>query len=445
MKRILIVYFTFLSSVLLSQTLLLEDNFDYSTGTLTTVTVNWTEAPTGSTDIQVATGNLSYTNYPSSNIGKLIVLDGGAAGRSGVYRTFSTQTSAGVTVYGSFLLNVTSTTDMDINSSSGDYFANFQNSAISQIRSYIYVRQGSGSSKYSIGLAKSSSASLSWYGTELDINVTYLIVIGYSIVSGTDNDISKLWINPDLSGSEPSADISVSSGSDATDIASIQFRQRSKSGDMQIDGVRVADAWSQAPLPVELTSFTSNVNGNKVVLNWQTATEVNNYGFEVERSAISHQLSAESRQPNADSWSRIGFVQGNGNSNSPKNYSFTDVPLGGKVFKYRLKQIDFNGAFEYSKEVTAVLQNLASYKLEQNYPNPFNPVTKISYTIPQKAFVRLRVYDMLARQICELVNSDQEAGRYEALFDAANLPSGSYFYKLEAGKYVEVKKLLLVK
>ena len=119
--------------------------------------------------------------------------------------------------------------------------------------------------------------------------------------------------------------------------------------------------------------------------------------------------------------------------------------MGGKVFKYRLKQIDFNGAFEYSKEVTAVLQNIASYKLEQNYPNPFNPVTKISYTIPQKAFVRLRVYDMLARQICELVNSDQEAGRYEALFDAANLPSGSYFYKLEAGKYVEVKKLLLVK
>ena len=141
----------------------------------------------------------------------------------------------------------------------------------------------------------------------------------------------------------------------------------------------------------------------------------------------------------------IGFIKGSGNSNSPKNYSYTDEPLGGKVFKYRLKQIDFNGAFEYSKEVTAVLQNIASYKLEQNYPNPFNPVTKISYTIPEKAFVRLRVYDMLARQICELVNSDQEAGRYEALFDAANLPSGSYFYKLEAGKYVEVKKLLLVK
>ena len=196
-------------------------------------------------------------------------------------------------------------------------------------------------------------------------------------------------------------------------------------------------ATNTAALPVELTSFTSNVHGNKVDLNWQTATEVNNYGFEIERRQTSNVKS--------ETWEMIGFIKGSGNSNSPKNYSYTDEPLGGKVFKYRLKQIDFNGAFEYSKEVTAVLQNIASYKLEQNYPNPFNPVTKISYTIPEKAFVRLRVYDMLARQICELVNSDQEAGRYEALFDAANLPSGSYFYKLEAGKYVEVKKLLLVK
>jgi len=202
---------------------------------------------------------------------------------------------------------------------------------------------------------------------------------------------------------------------------------------------------NETVLPVELTSFTSNVIGNKVELNWQTATEVNNYGFEVQRLAVSNQLLANSQELNANGWSKIGFVQGNGNSNSPKNYSFTDHPTGGKEFKYRLKQIDFDGSFEYSYEITARLENVSTYKLDQNYPNPFNPYTKISYTIPQRAYVHLRVYDMLAKKVAELVNTIQESGRYEVTFDGSNLPSGAYFYKLEAGNYVEVKKLLLVK
>jgi len=189
-------------------------------------------------------------------------------------------------------------------------------------------------------------------------------------------------------------------------------------------------------LPVELTSFTSNVIGNKVELHWRTATEVNNYGFEVQRSVVGGQQSA---------WTSLGFVRGNGNCNSTKNYSFTDQPASGKEFKYRLKQIDIDGSFEYSFEITAKLENVSAYKLDQNYPNPFNPYTKISYTVPQRAYVHLRVYDMLAKEVVELVNTMQESGRYEVTFDGTNLPSGAYFYKLEAGNYVEVKKLLLVK
>ncbi len=207
------------------------------------------------------------------------------------------------------------------------------------------------------------------------------------------------------------------------------------SGNEKIDNVQLQS--SDNPLPVELTSFTSNVIGNKVELNWRTATEVNNYGFEIERGQTSNVKSG--------TWEKIGFVQGNGNSNSLKNYSFTDQPTGGKEFKYRLKQIDFDGTFEYSFEITAKLGNVSNYKLDQNYPNPFNPNTKISYTIPQRAYVHLRVYDMLAKQVAELVNTTQESGRYEATFDGSNLPSGVYFYKLEAENYIEVKKLLLVK
>ena len=191
-----------------------------------------------------------------------------------------------------------------------------------------------------------------------------------------------------------------------------------------------------SPLPVELTSFTSNVVDNKVTLNWSTATEVNNYGFEIQRIAVSDQRSA---------WEKIGFVQGHGNSNSTKNYSFTDKPTGGIEFQYRLKQIDFNGAFEYSEITSAILENVNEFKLEQNFPNPFNPTTRISYTLPVRTNVRLRVYDILAQVVAELTNGNQEAGRYEVTFDGSNLPSGAYFYKLEAGNYVEVKKLLLVK
>ncbi len=198
----------------------------------------------------------------------------------------------------------------------------------------------------------------------------------------------------------------------------------------------IDDFFIDNALPVELTSFTSTVNENKVTLKWTTATEVNNYGFEIQRLLVNSQRSA---------WENIGFVQGNGNSNSPKNYTFIDEPSGGKEFRYRLKQIDFNGAFEYSEIVDAILENVSEFKLDQNFPNPFNPSTKISYTIPIKTNVKLHVYNLLAQMVAELANGIQEAGRYEVTFDGNNLPSGVYFYKLEAGNYAEVKKLLLVK
>lgn len=194
-----------------------------------------------------------------------------------------------------------------------------------------------------------------------------------------------------------------------------------------------SSATNNAVLPVELISFSAYTNNKTVNLSWRTATEVNNYGFEILRSAQN------------DKWEKIGFVNGHGNSNSPKNYSFTDEPYGGKVFKYRLKQIDFDGAFEYSDEVTAVFEDVTTFELEQNYPNPFNPSTKISYTIPQRSNVKLRVYNMLAQLEAELVNDSQEAGHYQVIFNGSNLPSGTYFYKLEAGKFVQVKKFLLVK
>ena len=201
-----------------------------------------------------------------------------------------------------------------------------------------------------------------------------------------------------------------------------------------IAGIGVGESLTGA-LPVELTSFTAKVVGNTIELNWITATEVNNYGFEVERYL----------NMTLDGWQRIGFVEGHGNSNSPKEYSFTDSPKGGITFNYRLKQLDTDGKYAFSNVISIEVNLPLKYILNQNYPNPFNPGTNILYSIPRSSNVILSVYDMLGNLITNLVNENQEAGNYLVNFNAYELSSGIYYYKLQAGDFVAVKKMLLLK
>ncbi len=205
---------------------------------------------------------------------------------------------------------------------------------------------------------------------------------------------------------------------------------------------------ADAPTPVGLISFTAIVLSNSVDLRWETATEVNNYGFEIER----HKSDLNSQNLE---WSKIGFIEGHGNSNSPKLYSFTDNPIGGSLFKYRLKQINIDGTFTYS-EVLEVKFTEENYELSQNYPNPFNPMTTIKYSIANVETgyipsVQLKVYDILGSEIITLVNKEQAQGNYEIDFDGSELSSGIYFYRLQvytpgrAGDFVETKKMILLK
>ena len=186
------------------------------------------------------------------------------------------------------------------------------------------------------------------------------------------------------------------------------------------------------PLPVELVSFTATVNGNDINLEWITATEVDNYGFEIERKT------------NND-WEKIGFIEGHGNSNSPKVYTFTDVPVSVMKLNYRLKQIDTDGSFEYSKVVNVSLSIPTEYELKQNYPNPFNPATKITYSLPKDGLITLKVYDVLGEEVASLVYEDKKAGNYTVRFDGTQLSSGVYFSRLTAGNYTGIIKMLLVK
>jgi len=194
------------------------------------------------------------------------------------------------------------------------------------------------------------------------------------------------------------------------------------------------------PLPVELTSFSANQFENNVKLLWETATEVNNYGFDIEKQ----KLVASSHQSD---WEKIGFVEGHGNSNSPKSYQFLDEAnlVTGK-YLYRLKQIDIDGKFEYTDAAEVYIGAPTNFALEQNYPNPFNPTTGIKFTLPENGLVNMSVYNTLGQEVAVLINQQMEAGNYEKEFDATGLPSGNYIYKLTLGKnFTSGKKLLLLK
>ncbi|HMQ68510.1 MAG TPA: T9SS type A sorting domain-containing protein [Ignavibacteria bacterium] len=192
-------------------------------------------------------------------------------------------------------------------------------------------------------------------------------------------------------------------------------------------------------LPVELSSFNSIVNKNNVTLNWTTSEEKNNAVFVIERS------SAESGG-NPHVWNKAGSVEGNGTSVLTNNYSFTDYNLSSGKYNYRLKQVDFNGNFEYFDLTSEVVIGVPSkFELSQNYPNPFNPTTNLEFGISDLGFVSLKVFNASGKEVAILVNEVKPAGYYSISFDGANLSSGIYFYTLEANNFSITRKMLLVK
>ncbi len=185
-------------------------------------------------------------------------------------------------------------------------------------------------------------------------------------------------------------------------------------------------------VPVELLSFSASVAANVVNLSWSTATELNNHGFEIERNS------------DLSNWRTIGFRDGNGTTTEPQTYSYLDENISTGIYQYRLKQIDFNGDFEYS-DIVEVEIAPSVFSLSQNYPNPFNPSTAISYQLPANNFATLKVYDVLGNQVASLVNEQKPAGVYEVEFNASEFGSGVYFYRLQAGTFIETKKMVLLR
>ncbi len=211
---------------------------------------------------------------------------------------------------------------------------------------------------------------------------------------------------------------------------------------LQVDDVKI---WTPDVVPVELTSFTAVQQGATVLLQWNTATELNNHGFEIERKTVADGVESD--------WRMIAFKKGNGTMSEPTAYTLEDKIEGITADKimYRLKQIDFNGHYEYSESV--LVDNIAplDYEISQNYPNPFNPATIISYAVPSQNYVSLKVFSVTGEEVSTLVNELKEAGRYEVSFNASEMPSGVYFYVFKAGdtesssSILATKKMMLLK
>jgi hypothetical protein len=192
------------------------------------------------------------------------------------------------------------------------------------------------------------------------------------------------------------------------------------------------------PVPVELTSFSANVIEGKVIVTWETATETNNSGFSLEGSKDNQVFTA------------IAFIKGNGTTTHKTSYSYVDNTILSGKYIYRLKQIDFDGTYEYSKSIEVDLGMPRDITLGQNYPNPFNPATTIRYSLPASARVSIKIYNTLGQEVANIVNGELEAGVHEATFNASELSSGIYFYRLEAegtdGSDLSLtKRMLLIK
>ncbi|MBS1516472.1 MAG: T9SS type A sorting domain-containing protein [Bacteroidetes bacterium] len=341
-------------------------------------------------------------------------------------------------VYAFFIVNLSVARNLN---NVGDYFFGFlPSTSTTNYTCRVYAKQKSDNPNlFSFGISKNaiSGAPVAWTDSIYTLGTSYLVCAKYSFSAATTNDdrVSLFVFNSAPPLTEPSPLIDTAgTTTDVADIGRFALRQglATTAADLSIDEIWVGTDWGTT-LPVELSSFTSSVNKRDVTLNWSTVAEINNSGFDIERSSNGI-------------WTKAGFVSGNGTSGSVNNYSYTDKNLNSGNYNYRLKQIDFNGNFEYynlSNEVNIGIP--AGFSLSQNYPNPFNPSTTINFDIPEDGKVSLKMYDMSGKEVSTLVNEIKTAGYYSVSFNASNLSSGIYFYELNSGNFNSVKKMMLVK
>ncbi len=429
-KLILLVCFLMVSSFGYSQ--ILEENFDYTLGDSLTQH-GWVAFSGTGVPLVVTSPGLTYTDYAGSGIGLSTMVVNGSGSRQDVYKSFTSSQSSG-SIYTSMMINVTTAPTTD------DYFAAYLPSTSTTLfNGRLYVKDdGAGNISFGISKTTSGSGAIVYGPATFTTGVTYVLVLKYTfnIGSTTDDEVTLYAFDGAIPATEPVSAYAGPVGGTATDLADIDrfaLRQAGSALTVTVDGIYTETSWNNSVLPVELASFTSTVSNRDVTLNWSTASELNNSGFEIERSSD-------------NVWTKVGNVNGNGTSSIVNNYSYTDRNLATGSYSYRLKQVDFNGNFEYfnlNNEVN--IGTPSAYALSQNYPNPFNPSTTINFDLPTDGNVSLKLYDMSGKEVATLVNEVRAAGYYSVNFNASQLTSGVYFYSISADNFTATKKMLLVK
>lgn len=429
MKKLLLLFFVLIVTNYGKSQIFTED-FLYPSGTLLTTTGSWFAASAGGTNpITAFSPGLVFPSYIGSGLGNAAIMS--TTGEDDSSTIVPLQTTG--SVYASFMLRV------DFAQAAGDYFFALATTG-NAFDARVYVRlNGSG---FNLGITKANEAAINYGSAVYNYGTTYLVIDKYTFNPGDFNDQVSLFVY-DSSMVVPSTEplptigpITSGTSADAINLSRVILRQgnAANAARLTIDGIYLDNTWNNNVLPVELASFVSTINGRDVVLNWTTSSETNNEGFDVERSSSDN------------IWTKIGYVPGYGSTGIPQNYSFHDRGLNSGVYNYRLKQIDYNGNYEYynlSNEVNIGVPE--KYELSQNYPNPFNPSTTINYEIPFDGNVSLKVFDMNGKEVANLVSEYKTAGYYTLDFNAGKLSSAVYFYTLNSGDFVSTKKMLLIK
>jgi len=286
--------------------------------------------------------------------------------------------------------------------------------------------------------ARSVANSLQLKDLAMQVNTDYNIGLSIDVQNpgSTSSDHASFWYN------NYSAILIIEDGTDFNNyyhtvndlVANFNLPYFLKNAQVAF-GTLATIAVVTGTVPVELVSFTGETFGSEVQLDWTTVTETNNLGFEVQRSVGENEFKT------------IAFIEGNGTTTESHSYTYSDQhsPVQNSTMRYRLKQVDFNGSFQFSNIINVEVDILNEFVLKQNYPNPFNPSTKIEYYIPNDGQVKLVVYDLMGEEVATLENTFKVAGTYEYNFNASEMPSGAYFYSLITGGNISTMKMMLVK
>ena len=426
---------------------LLTENFEYAVGdTLTAPPQPWINHSGTGDSLLVTDNNLTFTGYPLST-GFSTFVTAGAGSREDAHLDFTPVTSGDV--YAAFLINALSvTTDSD-----GGYFFHYAPGEPYDFdfTGRVYLREvvpapgiSAGGTLFQFGISKGSgNADIVWDTVGRNTSTTYLVVLKYAFLDppslGGANDPVDLYIfeDGDDISVEPgsptiSADIVTEGEPDIVNIGNVNLRQGSDPMDLTVDGIHVALTWGDL-VPVELVSFDATVSGSDLNLSWLTSSETNNAGFEVQLRGTGD-------------FEAIGFVDGHGTTTIEQSYNYTISDLAPGTYTARLKQIDFDGAFEYSPQVEIAIGVPGTHLLTQAYPNPFNPQASFSLSVAASQNVEVALYNAIGQRVATLFSGQMEAGQARAFtIDGANMPSGSYYYRAIGQTFAESGRVTLLK